>query len=267
MAKPNRTVPVVPQSETGNLAIPEYLMGNTGLEAMQEYVRPPRLKIVQKQSDSALIEAFGIGSVVSMPEQRLLAKSDESFLVTPLFFFPEFCTWNPYQMKGQLDAIRERTFDARSELAMKSRDKNRREEVCPESPKHFLKHKEHLNFICWVPDLDAAAVLTFSGGEFGSGARFCAMVRGRKSGGKQAPIFAGVYELFINQRDRKGNQWYGFDVMNPAEDVCPWITEQQVPVFSQLYQEFAEAHEARLIAVDYEDPEQEHEGETINVEM
>ena len=43
-----------------------------GTESLLQYIIPPRIKIVQKQSDSELLERFNPGDVIIVPSNTML---------------------------------------------------------------------------------------------------------------------------------------------------------------------------------------------------
>lgn len=253
-----RNTDIVPQKASGELMqVPEYLqtLEHVGLESMKEYVRPSRVKLVQKQSSNELLEEFGMGSAILTPNMMKLADGDTPMLFTPVFFYPEFCIHNPYEMRSQLRMIRERTLDARSEIALRARDPNRRTAPCPEKSEYAIRYVEHLNFIVLIHGVegltDEAAVMTFALGEANTGMSFCSRIRSRKTA-----MFSGVYQGVVSLRpERNGNQWYGWDISNPPADVNPWVTAEQAEAYGELYKMFAEKHEQQLIDVSYEDTE------------
>ena len=58
-----------------DLTLPVYMSDEkpVGLEAVQEYVIPPRIKIVQKQADDALLERFNAGDVIVIPAEVIIS--------------------------------------------------------------------------------------------------------------------------------------------------------------------------------------------------
>lgn len=213
-----------------------------GLDLLKRVVRPPRLKVIQGTKSDAYTE-FKTGQVVMTPSKQVLAEPDEPFWVVPLLYYPEWACVNPYEMRGTLNMIRERTLDIRSEIAAKAMDEKRRNaEVCPEDNmfsgqnrgQYRLKYKEYFVFICWLcakGEVPGQPVLmSFSGGEYGTGQNFAGAITNR-----HAHIYANVFEVRSpsRPRQRKGYTWYGLDPTNPESPGCP-------PPFVQRREDFEE---------------------------
>jgi len=117
------------------LSAPDFMHGAPrGTEELGHYVIPARLKIVQKQSSDELLQEFGQGYVIIMKgdgsaeevakmkfDEKGNPVSSEGFNFVPLFFFVEYVCWNPIQLKGVAPAIRSRSLDPRSEVALKAK--------------------------------------------------------------------------------------------------------------------------------------------------
>ena len=146
---------------------------NLGAEDFGQYIKPPRMKIVQPTSRAPLSEKFAPGSAVLVPRMELIAEKGKPFLFTPIFFFPEWCTWNPLAAPG-LSTIRARSYDPKSSIAVKCRDKATRSEVCPEAPSLQITHQEHLNLAVILHGVDGMeetpVIMTFVRGEYVTGA-------------------------------------------------------------------------------------------------
>lgn len=242
-------------------SLPTYMQqdGCGSLDALKEFVIPPRIKVVQKQASSQLLLTFSPGDVILSPTLAIVAEMPRNekgrpmegataeFKVVPVFFYPEWVTWNPLEMQGQVPAIEYRTTDPTDPIVAKSRNSSLRCEPYPsdKTGKMFRRHVEHLNFIVMLYEhslSDTAVVLTFSRGEHISGTKFASLLRLRN-----APIFGGVYKAVVNKRTRNGNDWYGIDMMNPDDD--PWVKQDEYDRLKALNAEFIKLHkEARLRA-------------------
>ena len=251
-------------TNTGLPAVPDYLKnveGDKSLDSIKQYVRPPRVKVVQAMTDEKIKELFGVGDVVLLPDNIgiLKAARDERgnvlvgqtipFVFTPLFFFTEFCLWNPLEMKGKLPAIRERTFDHNSKIAIRARDFHNRKMPCPEDPAHDCIFCEHLNFIIKIQGHDEPAILTFSRGEFKAGQNFAALIKMRG-----VPLYANIFAANLAHRKNDKGNWYGLDISNPnLDDTSPYVGEELFKQYQQFFEKYMKDFEEKLIEVNYED--------------
>ena len=246
-------------------AIPDYMSdAPTGMDELKHFVIPPRMKIVQKQAGEKLLEQFGVGDVILTPHMiavREMGRNPkgqptgdiEPFLVVPLFFYPEWCTWNPISSRGQLPSIRERSCDPTSVLARKSRDSKLRYEKHPDlDGEATMRHVEHLNFVVYLIDHELGGqpiVMSFSRGEHGTGQRWASLIRARK-----APIYGGVYTMGVSMRPGAKGDWWGFDPGNPDPTIhAPWVDKDSFDALRQAHEELAELHKGQLLRADYSD--------------
>lgn len=279
VGSPSMTEEVQPQGlitrEQAALAIPDYMLADdvdTGVEAMVQYVVPPRLKIVQKTSDNELQNEFPAGSVLLVPQKKLIARmhydgpksiEGETFLFTPLFFFTEFIEYNPIQMRGQLPTIRERSFDPSSALAARARDVKACKTPCPQNTTYTCHAVECLNFIIAIKEegrswLDSSiCIMTFQRGEFRTGTALITLITGRRIRGKVAPLYGGVYAAKVpgSQRENEQGSWYGFDINNPDPEVHgpAFHLPEDFAAMKQLYTQYKELFDKKLIRPDYDD--------------
>lgn len=250
-----------------NPNLPDFMREDaaSGTEDLGQYVRPPRLKVIQKSAHPPLCDNFSTGDVIMMPQQLLVApvnkeaKAGESFFFNPVFFFAEYVSWNPIQLKGKEPAIIERSFDRNSAVAQKARDPDRRKEVMnPDAApdkQMFIRHVEHLNFIGLLVDHEYSGlpiVLSFSKGEARTGQNFASLIKMRRG-----PLWGMQFECFSKHRPGTGEgDWYGIDVINPSEEsgVTPWILDEAAyKRRCDLHEELKEQFESRLIIVEHGD--------------
>lgn len=235
-----------------------------GTDALVNFIRPGRVKIKQKQAHEPLSSMFADGTLVMMPQMLKIADPGEPFFFAPLFFFVEWCSWNPLQLKGKENAIAARSFDINSDIARKARDAELRVEEHPDStPKKpmFIKHVEHLNFIGNVLGSEYGElmlVLSFSRSEHKSGSNFATLIRMRK-----APIFGSVFEgRSVHRPGNEQGDWWGIDMLNPSSEsgVHPFI---QDPALYQARKEdhilLRSKHEEGSIIVEHGDDDVESE--------
>jgi len=269
MSKKKAIVKVKPNFPTP----PDYMAGQPdGTDLLREYVVPPRLKVVQKQADEMLLTKFGVGDVIIVPSMSLVSKMSvdarhrptgkgEVFVVTPIFFFVEWCTWNPLELKGKSPAILARTLNPQHEIAQKAKNPDLRKETHPDHPEYQLRHVEHLNFLVMLGGGELAdslkgepVILTFARGEHAAGRRFCSMAQMRR-----APIYGCVFEVHTALRENSLGSWWGLDVSNPGPEVEPWVDAPTFEEYKAAHLRFKELHERQLVQPDYESGEGEGE--------
>ena len=100
--------------DDGMLAAPSYLEADkagadSALAEMRRYVRPPRIKIVQRTSDMYLEKGFKPGDVLMIPQLVKIAEQHQPFFFVPIYFFAQWCEQNPIALKGQAPMIRAST--------------------------------------------------------------------------------------------------------------------------------------------------------------
>lgn len=267
---------IVPTSQgVSAMTAPDFMKeADKGTELLKQYVQPPRLKVVQPTARKPFSDLFKQGDVVAVPMMQKVGSYDETdrgklplFAFVPVFFWPEWCLWNPLDTRGTLPAVRERSLDAKSVLAIKARDDKKREsEVCPEMPakdgkKLYLSYREHLNYMIvpLAPHVlaDMPICMSFSKGEHRAGSNFSSIITMRK-----APLYGCQFEAFARERENAKGRWYGIDVDNPREGsgVTPFIMEpERFEAFKGIYEEFKKAYDERLLVVDFEDEGEELE--------
>jgi len=248
------------------LARPDFMAdAPLGIDDLRQYVTPPRIKVVQKQARTDLLDMFGVGDVIVVPANIVvteMGRTDKGqptgeadpFFIVPLFFYVEWCTWNPLELKGKVPAIRDRSFDPKSALALKAKSSEHRKELIPGEKDLYMRHVEHLNFIVMLydhPTLGGApVVMTFARGEHFSGRGLCNLIKLRK-----APLYGCVFECHLGHRENEQGDWWGLDIINPAGDVSPWVNAEEFEAFKALHLEFVKAHQDARIRVDYDEAE------------
>lgn len=249
LTKPEATNVIVDSPKT----VPAHLqpLGKLGIERLSQYVLPPMLKVVQKQSSDELLTKFGMGSVIANPGQKLVFDPGDGtpFDFITLFFYVEFCAWNPIEKKGQLNAIRERTLDETSELAMRARDPMRWLEPLPrdasDEKQLFIRNVEHLNFLVLIegiPDLDPLPhIISFCRGEHKTGRYLSNLVSMRN-----APICGCRFSATTSQggqgRSNAKGSWSGLDIVNANE---PWVGPDLFPKCLEQFRFFEESFKGR----------------------
>lgn len=248
-----------------------------GTELLGQYVKPPRIKIVQPQSGATLKASFNEGDVICTPQNIIVSPvvlneknrptdKGNPFFFVPLFFYPEFCCWNPIQMKGTLPVIRERSLDSKSEIALKAKNFNAREELCIEDinfekegrAQYRIKYVEHMNFVVMLMNHElfgTPLVLSFSRGSYKDGCNFSATIKMRRK-----PIYACQFQASVSQRTstKAGDSyWFGWDIVNPppsVQGVSPWVEDEQLFLYFQEQHEYFKAiYNDGILVADYDE--------------
>jgi len=241
--------------------LPAYMRDEPrGDETIGQYVIPPRLKIVQRVASDELLAIFSAGDVIIVPNNLAVAvgtdEAPASFRFVPLFFFPEWCTWSPIELRGQENTILARSLDPTSDIAQKAKNPGLRSEQHPRNPNLFIKHAEHLNFIISLRDHDLAGepiVMSFVRAEHQSGSRLCSLIKMRK-----APIYGCVFEATVGKRSNAKGQWHGLNLSNPANN--QWVPEEEFAAAKAVHLDFVKLHEESRVRVAYETPPNEDDG-------
>ena len=236
----------------------------TGLDMVKNYIKPPRIKIVQKQSSADLLSLFGAGDVILSPQNvmvvemvrdgkgRPLDDDVTSFSFVPLFFYPEWVTWNPLELKGKESSIRYRTTDPSDPVVKKAQTKELREELIPDGNGMKMKHCEHLNFVILIQGdtehSETPCILSFSRSAWTAGSKFCSLLSMRK-----APIYGCVFDAVVISKKNDLGDWYGLDIVNPAGS--PWVEKEYFEAYKILHQEFEEYHKESRLRPDIESDE------------
>lgn len=256
-AKPLATVP------TGSYSVPAYMAGDsTGIEEMERFIVPPRLKIVQKQSSEELLAAFSIGTVILSPQRVLVVEPGTPFTFTPIFAWPEWYSANPIETKGQLPFIRERTLDPTSRLAKKCANPDFWVETVEENGKKLeIRNIEALNFLVKIHDVESVGstdvVMSFSRGEHKTGTSFLGLIKTRR-GAMYGLRFQAVIDP-NNTRSNASGAWRGFDITNAPEH--PFVSEEEYPAYKLLHEEYKAKRQS--IRVDYDEVDADAAGEVV----
>jgi len=257
-------------------ALPAHLAGgpveDTGLDATLQYVRPPRLKIIQKQSATDLLAKFDVGDIILAESQTLVsqvlknaggkpdpAQGGAPFHFVPVFFFTEYCLWNPY-MPGTLPPIRARSLDPLSEIAKRAKNSELWYEPCPESKEGKpMRYCEHLVFVVsllgeqfFKGDLFA---ISFLRGSFKYGVKMSGLLNARRhpTSGHKLPMWSGQFmgRSVYDPGKGQGDYWAMF-VDNPTA-VSAYVQDPaEVDEYGKIYAKLKKAYNEKLIVVDYD---------------
>jgi len=220
---------------------------------LNEYVSPPRLKIIQPTAKAPLSEMFGIGDVCLMPTMTPLAKKGVKFSFVPVFFFPEFLACNPM---GAETFIRDRSFDRASPIAKKAQDPSKRSEPWDKDPSKSVTYQEVLSFLIVIVGheelMGTACAVGFARSEYKTGQQLASMIKMRG-----VPMFGTVWDAQTKTRNNASGTWQGLEI-TPSQEDSGYITDQAV--FEQLKEQhrlFKEAYDNRTISVNYDDSDVE----------
>lgn len=265
MAKKGTEVAKV-EPQVGGLVKPDYLKDEevVGLEGLKKYVILPFIKVIQKSAAKELADIFQVGDLIASGSNSLIAqmKVDDKFksletgnpfYFVPLFFYPEWCTWSPFEERGNAPAIIERSLDPGCAIAAKSNNpKLRVEKIDTEWGELSCRHVEHLAFVVTLwnhPLAGTPMILSFQKGEHGTGRAFSSLISLRKS----SP-FSCIFQGVSTYRPGTGKgDWYGIQPSNPnPEDddgAQPWVPEEEREIFKGIHADMKKAYdEKRLIA-------------------
>ena len=227
------------------------------LEQVKQHRQLVRAKIVQGMSAHELKKQYGEGAVVMQPGGALVSPPEEPFLFVPLFMFTEYCWWSDINDKST-QSILERTFDPVHPIAMKSKDKARREETYKVGGANYkYRFVEHLVFpglIYGGENKMQPITISFERGEYKNGKGFCSAITMRRIGERVAPLWSQVWQLKTSLRTRGDHPWWGFDYSTPTE---PFIDQHDAEGFRKLWEQLREQHDERLLFVDHADEEAE----------
>lgn len=241
--------------EAGPRSVPVYMKSEDvmGVEDLSQYVLPPRVKVVQNMS-KALLEDFCLGDCVVVPNGVMLAEmsrddkgkptgESDGFTFIPLLFFAEWCTWNPI---GTIPAIRDRSFDPNSAIAVKSQNPNLRSETMGDGV--VVRHCEHLNFVVLLKDsaVTDPCIMSFARAEHRAGRQFCNLVKMRR-----APLYGCVFKADINLRENDQGSWWGIDITNPSEGA--WVEEGEFNIMKTLHLDLKRLSDESKIRAAYDE--------------
>ena len=249
----------ISKSEGGALAnvSPSWMNEDRGMgtKDLQKFTIPPRVVVIQPLAREPL-NKYDPGTVLIMPGELVLgeySKQDkclkDPLVVVPLFFFAEYTLDNPREIWGNHGAVRDRSFEHDSELAIRSQNPKLRSFPCPELPSKMCSYTTRLHFIVrfMTDKISEPCLLTFKRAEMRSGMQLNSLIQSRK-----APIFGCQFIFDVGYRSNDKGQWYGFEISNPPEAIGPWVQNKEVyEAFKAEHLRYAEAHAAKLLTPEY----------------
>lgn len=243
------------EDDESDLNLPEYMREDKGegAEKLGEFLRPGRLKIIQRNAEPQFLELFDPGDAVVTPQNLTLApikKTDtgkpsdegEPFAFTPLLFIPEWIVTNPIAYKGSEPFVRDRTLDKTHEIARKAQSSSTWREPHPEKPQdndgtpQYIRYVECLNFIV-LAAVDGfrgmPLLLSLAKTNHRVGSNLAGLIKMRRG-----PIFGMVFEAKVVHRTNTQGNWYGWQVQNPSDTGAPpWLPEDQFARSKTMHEE------------------------------
>lgn len=237
-----------------------------GAETLMQFVRPPRVKVVQKTAHEPISTMFNTGDVILVPNMHRIAEmvytnnkpaeQGPSLSLVPIFFFPEWIGWEPIERKGSSPAVFDRSTDPNSVVALRAKDPSKWAEKVGEVQGQpiFRRYCEHLNFVVrFLGDgmPDELCVLSFSRASHKHGSSFARILHQRK-----ADIWGCVFDAFSKFEKNSKGDWYALNITNPAGG-SPWVQDPEMyAAFGKEHEALKAAHAAGLIDVNHEDEEE-----------
>lgn len=246
----------------------KYADADSGLDALKEHRVVPRIKLIQPTSDMKLKTDFGEGTAIVRPGDTMVCKyeTDPSFFhFVPLFFFVEWAKWADLKDKSG-PMILDRSFDPTSVVAKKAKNYDTMFEVYKgqeekaDKDKWNYRNVEHLRFIGVLygdhPLVGIPITLSFERGEWKQGKNFISAIMLQRQmiddESTQVKLWAQVWELRPQFRDRGDKRWYGFDFA-PADPSI--IQPDEADTMLTMHKEFAELFEQQRLTVQDEPTE------------
>lgn len=227
-------------------------------DSLKGFVRPPIIKIVQGTAKPPISDMFKRGDAILTPTLTLLAAKGQTFQAVPLMFFPEWIVKNPI---GADVTVADRSFDPKSDIAIKSRDPKTRKAPWEQDKTKSVKYLEVLNFVIaiWnnenLPGL--VAVVRFSSGEHKTGTSWATSIKMRN-----IPMCGTIWEFMVGDRSNKDGTWGGFNIHPPKEGPSLVMDSNAFESLKKLALEYQAAHKERLLVVDDDDAGGEDEAST-----
>lgn len=186
-----------------------------GLEDVGQFQTVPRIGLVQANSKKERREQFGEGALVIFPDGLLAAAPGDELVVIPIVFFPTWEVWSDID-DDSTPFVEEVSYDPRSEIAARSKNKNQRVEKYGDEGQFKRKFVESINVICMIdsgPSQGEVAVLSFNGWNHRVGRRLASMLKRRP-----CDIFGNRVAVKSYHEDGGKYEFYGLELNNPTEE-------------------------------------------------
>jgi len=237
---------------TSRSELPEHLRGDAEANnTMNEFVTPPRIKIVQPTARAPVSEKFSAGDTCLLPTLQEVAKKETPFLMVPLFFFPEYLETNPLEAET---FIRDRSLDPNSEIARLSRDPEKRKRPWEKDSTKFISYVETLNFIVAIVGHEQLtgmiASIGFQRAEHKTGTSWTTSIKF-----KRVPMFGTVWEAKSAKRTNQRGTWWGYNIQGCQDDQGLVLDVDAFNEFKQLNEVFKQAHADKRLVIGTDEDE------------
>jgi hypothetical protein len=231
-------------------AMPEWMKNERveGTDTLGKYQSTPRIGIVQGSSKPDRKAEHGEGGVAIFPDGVHVADSGEEFVIIPLVFWVTWEKWSDINDQSQ-QMVLETTQDETSEIAVRAKDRNRRNETYRVGNNDYkYKYVESLNFICLLdsgPAKGEVVSISFHIGEHRVGLTLSGNIKRRKNS-----IYGNRFSLKTSIRNRNNRSWYGFEINNPAGEPGGFVRDQdQYKSLQQMHRDLDSLVKSAKIAV------------------
>ncbi len=216
---------------------------------MAQYMQPPRLKLIQGSTKSPFKPPFSEGDAIIIPQLTKVGDAKTEFTFVPVAFFHSWIMTNPYQMKGTLPYIRERSYDPNSEVAKKANAfiKIR----CPENQEYFCKYLKVMNFLVRIDGdynlpLSTPVAFTFLSSAYKVGQALLGLIQNRKDADMYLCRFAASTKFVP---DPKG-EYHELTIRNAPN---AWLEEDKVELYKSEYDNLKEMIRNNSVDIDMDD--------------
>lgn len=252
--------------------LPDYLKGEVAVQQdeLLEYAKPNRFKMIQATTKGELKKEFNPGDMILTPNNSLVAgigadkETGESFVVTPLFYWKEYCLWNDYKLRDDKDqkTVIKRSTDCNSDLAKVLADKDwKKREIPHPDAEHAANgmvatYVEHINFLFCIKTGECAgelAINSFSKGNFEEGKMFAAKVGSK--GTKGIPMYACNFKANVFTKPNPHGSGFALVIKElPLDGDHPrLVPEEEFAMLKEMAQEAAARFEEGQLVVDHDD--------------
>lgn len=229
-----------------------------GTAVASKYQTINRLTIVQSQAKKEKRDKFEIGTMALFPDEVEVCAPNEEVVVIPLLFYPTWEKWSDYN-DNDSPTVMETEYDEHSDIARRSKTKDTRTERYGD-PENNWKYSYIESLNCAVvidsgPAKGEIAILSLNKSQHYVGRKLARMVART-----DADIFGRRIALSITDETDGNNDWHGFRLNNPSEEMGgAWTTAEQYEQLKAMHLETQAAYDARMIVINRDD-ENENSG-------
>ncbi len=221
--------------------------GDRSVLDLQEYVKIPRVRIVQEQTPS---RPWGEGSLFTQPAGVLLCGPDESIELVPLFFYPKWIAWNDRDDTSR-HPIHAQSVDPASIIARKSRHHNDRVERygadgAPDRDGHYTReYVEHLVIVGVIRTGSHAGErvsVEFARGDYQRGRDLLGEFSKVAVAGRQAPYWSQVWCVGTERVTRSDESCFAL-----RWELADLVSPDEAEVLREQYEMLKEQHRRRQL--------------------